>query len=180
MFVGGETPELVEHARSLQMLLLDVDGVLTDGGIILFGESGEAKRFDVQDGMGIVLAREAGIKVGMVTSRESEVVKRRARELGLEEVFQGIRHKTEVFPLLLQRYNIEASQAAYIGDDLQDIPILRRVGIPIAVQNAVQAVKECSVYVTTACGGHGAVREAVEWLLELRGDRDKVYASITG
>jgi 3-deoxy-D-manno-octulosonate 8-phosphate phosphatase (KDO 8-P phosphatase) len=162
------------------MLLLDVDGVLTDGGIILIGKDGEAKRFDVQDGMGITLARAAGLKVGIITSRSSEVVQRRAQELGIDEVFQGARRKVEVLELLLQRYDIKPAQAAYIGDDIQDIPIMRRVGVPIAVQNAVQAVKECGVYVTRACGGHGAVRESVEWLLELRGDRNKAYESVTG
>ncbi len=175
-----EPQEARELARGLKILLLDVDGVLTDGGIILIGGDMEAKRFDVHDGTGIALARAVGLKVGIVTGRSSEVVQRRAKELGIEEVFQGVRHKGEVLDLLLQRYGIEASHVAYIGDDLQDISIMRRVGIPIAVQNAVQAVKECSVYVTVACGGHGAVREAVEWLLELRGERDKAYQSVIG
>ncbi len=167
--------ELGELCTGLRMLLLDVDGVLTDGGIILVGRDTEAKRFDVQDGVGIGLARAAGLKVGIVTARRSDVVQRRAEELGVDELFQGVAQKGEVLDLLLQRYDIQASQAAYIGDDLQDVSIMRQVGIPIAVQNAVAMVKEYSVHVTRACGGHGAVREAVEWLLELRGDIDKVH-----
>ena len=169
-----------ELARGLRMLLLDVDGVLTDGGIYLIGQDTEAKRFDVQDGMGITLAKAAGLKVGIVTARSSDAVQRRARELGIEEVIQGASHKGEALDMLLQKSEIAESQAAYIGDDIPDIPILRRVGIPIAVQNAVREVKECSVYVTRASGGNGAVREAIEWLLELRGDRDRVYESVTG
>lgn len=170
--------DVLEIAAGLRLLLLDVDGVLTDGGIILIGKNEEAKRFDVQDGMGVTIARAAGLKVGIVTSRISSVVERRAKELNLDELFQGAQRKTEVLEQLVDKYGIEPSQVAYIGDDIQDIPIMLRVGIPIAVQNAANAVKECSVYVTKAQGGHGAVREAVEWLLELRGDRDQAYQRV--
>lgn len=172
--------EIKKLAADLRMLLLDVDGVLTDGGIILIGSKEEAKRFDVQDGMGITLARASGIKVGIVTSRSSDVVQRRAQELGIDEVFQGMRNKPEALDRMREKYEVQPSQAAYIGDDIQDLPIMKLVGIPIAVQNAVPAVKESSVYVTTASGGHGAVREAVEWLLELRGQRDQAYKAIAG
>ena len=151
-----------------------MDGVLTDGGIILIGDSDEAKRFDVQDGMGVNLARAAGLKVGIVTSRESAVVKRRASELNIDDLFQGIRNKLVVLDLVLGKYRIQADQTAFIGDDIQDLSIMKQVGMPIAVQNAVQLVKDHSVYVTKASGGHGAVREAVEWLLDIRGDKDKV------
>ena len=174
------SPELRQLARNLRLLLLDVDGVLTDGGIILFGAEGEAKRFDVQDGMGINLARAAGIKVGIITSRTSEVVQRRAQELQLDELLQGVRQKGDALRELTQKYCIAATQAAYIGDDIQDIPIMRLVGLPIAVQNARPLVKEYSKHVTQARGGHGAVREAVEWLLELRGDMARVQESIIG
>lgn len=167
-------------AADLRMLILDVDGVMTDGGIILIGQDTEAKRFDVQDGMGITLARAAGLTVAILTSRNSDVVQRRARELGIEEVIQGMAHKVDGLEMLLSRYGIAASQAAYMGDDLQDIPVMSRVGLPIAVQNAVHAVKDCSLYITDAFGGHGAVREAVEWLLELRAEKDAVYKTITG
>ena len=177
---GQQTEErLRELASSLQILLLDVDGVLTDGGITLIGSDQEAKRFDVQDGMGITLAKAAGIKVAIITSRDSEVVNRRAKELVLDEVIQGIKRKTDVLPHLLEKYGINAEQAAYIGDDIQDVGIMMQVGIPIAVQNARPSVKQCSVYVTEALGGHGAVREAVEWLLEMRGDRERAYDAVT-
>lgn len=177
---GPSFHQIKELARDLRMLLLDVDGVLTDGGIILIGGEMEAKRFDVQDGMGVSMARAAGLKVGIVTSRSSEVVQRRAKELELEETFQGIRHKVKVLDFLHEKYGIQASEVAYIGDDIQDLSIMKRIGIPIAVQNAVQPVKDSSVYVTKASGGHGAVREAIDWLLELRGDKDAVYRNVAG
>ena len=172
--------EMIALAGNLRMLLLDVDGVLTDGGIILIGRDLEGKRFNVQDGMGITMLRSAGLMVGIVTSRDSEVVQRRAQELGIEELYQGIQQKPLVLESLREKYGIDPSQAAFVGDDIQDIPIMKLVGIPIAVQNALPAVKETSIYVTHASGGHGAVREVAEWLLELRGDKERVYQSITG
>ena len=161
------------------MLLLDVDGTLTDGGIIIVGRDVEAKRFDAQDGMGITLARAAGLTVGIITGRSSEVVQRRAGELGIEELHQGVSNKVETLDKLLKRQGLDSSQAAYIGDDLPDIPIMRQVGLPIAVQNAVPEVKQCCLHVTVASGGHGAVREAVDWILELRGDKSSVYGHFT-
>ena len=172
--------EVRELAANLKLLILDVDGVLTDGGIILVGEDMEAKRFDVQDGMGIRLACKAGLRVAIITSRNSAVVQRRANELGIDDVIQGMSDKTAGLETLLQKHGLTRAEVAYIGDDLQDIPIMDQIGLPIAVQNAVQWVKDRSVYVTSARGGHGAVREAVEWLLELRSVKDQVFRTITG
>jgi len=180
MTLNRDFSELTHVARGLKALLLDVDGVMTDGGIILFGESEETKRFNVQDGMGVNLARAAGLQVGIITSRTSTVVERRARELSMDILYQGIGKKAEALPRLLHDLSLEPGELAFIGDDLQDIPLLRLVGLPIAVANAVPAVKETSAYVTHAMGGHGAVREAVEWLLELRGERERVYGLVTG
>lgn len=185
MTLGSNSPSsssrnVKELVQGLRILLLDVDGVMTDGGIILIGADLEAKRFDVQDGMGISLLRSSGLMTGIVTSRSSEVVQRRAKELGMEELFQGVRHKPQVLEQLREKYGIEPSQAAFVGDDIQDVPIMRLVGVPIAVQNAIPEVKEASVYVTNAQGGHGAIREVAEWLLDLRGDREQVYRQITG
>jgi 3-deoxy-D-manno-octulosonate 8-phosphate phosphatase (KDO 8-P phosphatase) len=173
-------PRLVGLAKNLRLLLLDVDGVMTDGGIILTGSGEETKRFNVQDGMGITLAQACGIKVGIITSRTSQVVERRAKELKIEVVMQAVKTKTDALKLLLHKHKIEASQASYIGDDIQDTPVMKLVGIPIAVQNAVPMVKECSIYVTQTPGGHGAVREAVEWLLDLREEKDQAYAAVLG
>ena len=178
MRAGASLDDLRRLAADLRLLLLDVDGVMTDGGIVLVGADAEAKRFDVHDGIGVAMARAAGIKVGIVTSRSSAVVERRARELSMDEVVQGAGNKLDALDGLLRKHTIAASQTAYIGDDVQDVPIMRRVGIAIAVQNAMPVAKESSVYVTAACGGYGAVREAVEWLLELRGEKDKAYHSL--
>ena len=123
--------EIAETARQLRILLLDVDGVMTDGGIILIGGDLEAKRFDVQDGMGITLLKASGLMTGIVTSRTSEVVQRRAKELGIEELYQGVRHKPQVLDVLQEKYGIEPSQAAFVGDDIQDVPIMSQVGLPI-------------------------------------------------
>ena len=172
--------EIAELASGLRILLLDVDGVLTDGGIILVGRDLEAKRFDAHDGMGITMLRSAGLLVGIVTSRTSDVVQRRAEELGIEELFQGVREKPLVLDSLREKYGIDHSQVAFVGDDIQDISLMKRVGIAIAVQSAGPAVKESSCYITRLPGGHGAVREVAEWLLELRGDKERVYKSITG
>ena len=175
-----ERSSLQKLASDLRILLLDVDGVMTDGGIVLIGQDQEAKRFDVQDGMGVNMLRAAGLMVGIVTSRTSDVVQRRANELSIDELFQGVKDKPSILDILRDKHGIEPAQAAFVGDDLQDIPLLRRVGIAIAVANAVSEVKICCDYVTQAEGGHGAVRELAEWLLELRGDKERVVESITG
>ena len=176
MTTGQDHSDITRLAEDLKIILLDVDGVLTDGGIILIDDAQEAKRFNVQDGMGINLAHAAGLKVGIVTSRDSAVVRRRAAELNIDDLYQGVADKPQVLAMLREKHDIAAKHAAFIGDDIQDISIMKIVGIPIAVQNAIKEVKDHSVYVTTASGGHGAVREAVDWLLELRGDRSKVLA----
>ena len=116
--------------------------------------------------------------VGIVTSRTSDVVQWRAEELSIDELFQGVKDKPSVLTNLQGKHGIDPTQAAFVGDDLQDIPLLRRVGIPIAVKNAVAEVKDCCSYVTQADGGHGAVREAIEWLLDLRGDKSEAYRKV--
>lgn len=167
-------------ASDLRILLLDVDGVMTDGGIILIGQDQEAKRFDVQDGMGVNMLRTAGLMVGIVTSRTSDVVQRRAKELSIDVLFQGVKDKPSVLDILRDKHGILPAQAAFVGDDLQDISLLRQVGIAISVANAISEVKTYCDYVTQAKGGHGAVRESAEWLLKIRGDKDRVFQSITG
>lgn len=175
-----EADEIKRRAESLHLVLLDVDGVMTDGGIILVGHTEEAKCFDIQDGMGVTLARAAGLKMGIITGRESAAVRRRAQELEMDEVCQGFFHKEEALNLLLDKHALDASQVAYVGDDILDMPIMKRVGLPIAVANARPEVKAQSVYVTQARGGHGAVREVIDWLLELRGQKEEVYGFFTG
>ena len=160
-------------ARRVRLLGLDVDGVLTDNGIFVGpvgGQVVELKRFDIQDGLGHVLMREAGLPVVWVSGRHSEATSARARELKVEEVLQvpGPR-KLEAFGALLERRGIAWEDAAFVGDDLADLQVMRRVGLPIAVANAVPEVKAVAVLVTRAAGGHGAVREVVEALLKASG-----------
>jgi 3-deoxy-D-manno-octulosonate 8-phosphate phosphatase (KDO 8-P phosphatase) len=160
-------------ARRIRLLGLDVDGVLTDNGIFLGpvdGQAVELKRFDVQDGLGHVLMRSANVPVVWVSGRHSEATAMRARELGVEEVLQVPGpSKLEALAELLERRGIGWDETAFMGDDLADLRVLRRVGLPMAVANAVPEVKAVAAFVTRASGGHGAVREAIEALLKARG-----------
>jgi 3-deoxy-D-manno-octulosonate 8-phosphate phosphatase (KDO 8-P phosphatase) len=165
-------------ARRVRLLGLDVDGVLTDNGVYIgpvAGDRVELKRFDIQDGLGLILLRTAGLPVVWVSGRSSEATALRAAELRVEELLQvpGPR-KAKAFEQMLERRGIGWEEAAFVGDDLADLPILRRVGLPIAVSNAVAEVKQVAAYVTRAPGGHGAVREVIETLLRGRGEWSEI------
>ena len=160
-------------ARRIRMLVLDVDGVLTDNAIWLgpvAGERVELKRFDIQDGLGLRLLRTAGIPVVWLSGRHSEATALRARELKVDELLQvpGPK-KLEALSALLERDGVAWEEVAYAGDDLADLQVLRRVGLPLAVPNAVAEVRAIAAAVTGTPGGHGAVREIVEALLKARG-----------
>lgn len=148
----------------VQLLILDVDGVLTDGGIIRDDSGQQIKRFHVRDGSGIVIWRRLNRQVAIITGKESLVVQHRAEELGIQYVYQNVANKLEIFDDLLQQLGFDAQQVAYMGDDLPDLPVMRRCGVPIAVADAVEEVKAEARYVTRFAGGHGAVRDAIEWL----------------
>jgi 3-deoxy-D-manno-octulosonate 8-phosphate phosphatase (KDO 8-P phosphatase) len=161
-------------AARIRLLGLDVDGVLTDNGVYIgpvAGDRIELKRFDIQDGLGLILLKTAGLPVIWISGRSSEATALRAAELRVEELLQvpGPR-KAAAFEQALQRRGVGWEEVAFVGDDLADLPILRRVGLPIAVSNAVAEVKQAAAYVTQAAGGHGAVREVVEILLRSRGE----------
>lgn len=161
-------------ARKVRILGLDVDGVLTDNGIYVgpvAGQPVELKRFDIQDGLGLMLLRISGIPVVWLSGRESEATALRARELRVDELLQVPGPtKLEAFERVLDARGMRWDEAAFVGDDLADLMVLRRVGLPIAVANAVAEVKAAATYVTRAKGGHGAVREVVETLLHARGE----------
>ena len=167
--------ELQQRAKQLKLVILDVDGVLNEGELILIGEDQEAKRFYIHDGMGIIFLRTAGIKVAIITGRVSPVVRRRAKELKIDEVIEGAFFKQDGVEALLEKLSLEPCEAAYVGDDIHDVPAMKIVGLPISVANARPETKEHSVYVTEASGGHGAVRELAEWLLELRGEKESIF-----
>ncbi len=159
---------LQKKAEKIRLLLLDVDGVLTDGGIVFDNHGGEIKRFCVRDGQGIVLLIRSGIAVGFITSRRSDIVRRRAVELGVKLVHQGVQDKLHAYRQIKRRRRLTDEEIAYMGDDLADIPVLRRVGLAIAVQDSVAELKTAVDYVTKANGGRGAVREVSELLLKAR------------
>lgn len=159
----------------IELLLLDVDGVMTDGSILVDEAGREVKRFHVRDGMGIVAWQRLGLQVGILTGRPSAVTTRRAAELGIELVSQGdVMEKLIAFENLCKRAGVEEERVAYIGDDLADLPVLARVGYPMTVSDAVAEVREVAVHVTKAVGGRGAVREAIEHLLRGMGRWDEV------
>ncbi len=165
-------PSLATKARKIRLLLLDVDGVMTDGTIILDSRGNETKAFHVRDGHGIKLAQKAGITVGIITGRSSEAVNLRARELGIREVHQGAQDKLAVYDSLKSKYGLRDEEIAYIGDDIVDVPIFSRVGLAAAVADADHSVKPYVDMVTKAGGGRGAVREVITLLLKKRDGRD--------
>ena len=162
-------------ARRIRLVVLDVDGVMTDGGIYLgateSGEPVELKRFDIQDGLGVRLMQEAGIAVAIVTGRESHAVRIRAEELYVEEVHQdATAAKLRTVTGILERRGIAWDEMAFLGDDLPDLPILRRCGLPAVVGNATSDARACAAWAAERHGGHGAVREFAEALLTARGE----------
>jgi 3-deoxy-D-manno-octulosonate 8-phosphate phosphatase (KDO 8-P phosphatase) len=150
---------------AVRLLVMDVDGVLTDGGIYYTERGDELKRFDVRDGQGLVLLRQAGVLTAVITRRRSEIVERRADELGIAEVHQGATDKRAVLESLLARRGVPASEAVYVGDDVGDLPAMQLVGFPVAVADAVPPVKRAAAYVTHTPPGHGAIRELCDLIL---------------
>lgn len=165
-------------ANSIRLVVLDVDGVLTDGGIYLGATNAhpvELKRYDIQDGLGVHLLKEAGIRVAIITGRVSESVRLRALELGIDDVSQDANaQKLPALLGMLDRHGIAPSEAAFLGDDFPDMAVLRIVGLPVAVANAVPEVKAACALQLSRAGGHGAVREFAELLLKARGEWDMV------
>ncbi len=159
----------VEKAARVRLFLLDVDGVLTDGGIIYDAKGKETKRFHVRDGHGIVLLRRAGLDVGIISGRASKVVDIRARELGIAIVRQGAADKVAAWRAILADTGRLPEETAYVGDDIVDLPILRRVGFAAAVADAEDSVLSAADFVASRPGGYGAVREVIEFVLRARG-----------
>jgi len=161
-------------AREIKLLLLDVDGVLSDGSVV-YGEAGmELKSFNIKDGFGLRLLREAGVEAGIITARRSEAVARRAMDLKLAEVHQGAGDKLAVFSSIMAARGLEPAQVAYMGDDWLDLPLLGRVGLAVAPADAVAEVRELAHYVTRRSGGRGAVRELCELIIEAKGMREEL------
>jgi 3-deoxy-D-manno-octulosonate 8-phosphate phosphatase (KDO 8-P phosphatase) len=165
----GSQKELIKIAGKIKLLILDVDGVLTDGSIILDNKNNEFKMFHVRDGHGIKMLIQSGIQVALITGRYSQIVRRRAQELGIKEIFQNCHDKTKAYRQLAQKYALHDSEIAYIGDDIVDIPVLRMCGLPITIADADDEVKSFTMMVTKKGGGKGAVRQVCDLLLKAQG-----------
>lgn len=165
---------MIGDLSKIRLLLLDVDGVMTDGRIFYDDQGRELKAFDVKDGHGLKLVQRAGLEVGIITGRQSEVVAKRAAELGITLVYQGAKDKRIPFLDVLSKLNLNPKEVAYIGDDLVDLPILLQVGFSAAVADAVDEVKSHVDLVTKRSGGRGAVREVCDYLLQAAGHWDAV------
>lgn len=166
-----------EKARRIKLLIVDIDGVLTDGGLHFDNRGEEYKTFNSLDGHGIRMLLESGIEVAVITGRQSKIVNHRMGDLGVKHIYQGSRDKRPAFEKLLGATASEPDQVAYIGDDLPDLPIMQRVGFAIAVQNAHGFVKQHCDLLTTASGGHGAVREVADFILHSQGLLDAMQNS---
>jgi 3-deoxy-D-manno-octulosonate 8-phosphate phosphatase (KDO 8-P phosphatase) len=149
----------------IKLIVLDVDGTLTDGGIYYDSQGNETKRFDVKDGLGILVARSAGLKFAILTGRASPMVERRAKELGIEYLVQGVQKKYPALLDLAEKCGLSMDEIGYIGDDLNDLQCMEAVGFRACPADAAEAVKSVCEHVASAPGGHGAVRESLEYLL---------------
>lgn len=155
--------------NKIKLIVLDVDGTLTDGGIYYDSNGNEMKRFDVKDGLGILVARSAGLKFAILTGRASPMVERRAKELGIEYLVQGVQKKYPALLELAEKCSLSMDEIGYIGDDLNDLQCMQAVGFRACPADAASAVKSVCDYVASTSGGHGAVRESMEYLLTRRG-----------
>ena len=158
--------EVVERARRIKLLITDIDGVMTDGRIVYSVYGDELKFFDVTDGFGISLLNRVGIKTVIITAKKSRIVKLRARDLKVAKAYAGFFDKRIPFNDVLKRFKIPAQEICFIGDDLIDVPILKRVGLAVSVPNAAEEVKAIAHHITTKSGGRGAVREICEFILK--------------
>ena len=164
----------LQQLKAIKLLILDVDGVLTDGKVIYTDSGEEIKSFDARDGHGLKLLMRSGIEVILLTGRESKAVLHRARDLGIEHVYQKVLNKIEVYKTILTKRNFKDQDVGFVGDDLVDMPVLRKVGFSAAVPDAVPEVKEMVNYVTVKKGGEGAVREICELLLKAQNKWEEV------
>jgi 3-deoxy-D-manno-octulosonate 8-phosphate phosphatase (KDO 8-P phosphatase) len=160
------TSEILTRAQAIQLILMDCDGTLTDGRIILLPDGEEIKNFHVLDGQGVALAKEAGLRVGVISGRRSLVLERRAAENRFDFLVQRVEDKLAAYRSIVEQAELPDEQVAFIGDDLPDIPLMRKAGLAVAVASAAEEVKAVAQLVTNRAGGDGAVREAIEFILK--------------
>jgi len=167
--------DVLEKASRIRLLILDVDGVLTDGSLYLGNGGEEFKTFNIKDGLGIKLLMQSGVDVGVITGRSSALVAQRMESLGVKHLYQGRHEKLPAYQELLTKLALEPEQVGYVGDDLIDLPLMRRTGLAVAVQDAHSLVKQHAHWQTTLAGGRGAVREVCELLMKAQGTLDEAY-----
>ena len=161
--------DVLEKAAQIKLVVFDVDGVLTDGGLF-FGDDGqEYKAFYSRDGLGMKLLKQTGVEIGVITARSSQVVEHRMRGLGIENVYQGKLNKLDAFHHMLAKLNVTAQQTAYAGDDVVDLPVMKEAGLAIAVQDAHPFVKQHAHWITQHGGGRGAARDVCELIMQAQG-----------
>ena len=168
---------ILAKAKKLKLLILDVDGVLTDGKLFFDQEGNEYKCFHARDGHGIKLLRQSGVEVAVISGRKSKTVELRMKNLGIELIYQGHEHKLGAFNEIIEKLGISPDQAAHMGDDLLDLPIMKRVGLAIAVNDANFAVKQKADWCTSTLGGQGAVREVCDLIMQAQGTFDDILNS---
>jgi 3-deoxy-D-manno-octulosonate 8-phosphate phosphatase (KDO 8-P phosphatase) len=176
--ISGFDPLLIERASRVQMLVLDVDGVLTDGRLYFDNDGNELKAFCTRDGLGMSALRGQGIQMALITGRESQIVANRAANLGVDHVYQGRDNKLDALNDLLSRTGLDEEQLCYAGDDWIDLPVLDRVGLAVTVADADEVVKKRVNWITARAGGHGAVREICDLILAAQGLDDLVLRGI--
>ena len=169
---------LITKAKALKLLILDVDGVLTTGAIYYGSDGFEMKGFHIHDGLGLKLLQQAGLLLAIISGKKSEAVARRLQELNIQHIYLGFEDKLPIYEKIKQELGLQDHEIAYMGDDLPDLPVLNEVGFAVAVSNAVAEVKKAADYVTEKRGGHGAVREVVEMILNVQGKWPQIVADM--
>lgn len=172
----AQSKENEERARRIKVIVFDVDGVMTDGGLILGDDGQEYKQFHSQDGLGMKLLKASGVQMAIITGRTSKVVIKRAENTGIAHFYQGVEDKLEAFVELTQSLNISAEECAFMGDDVVDLPPMRKSGFAITVPHAMPLVKQYAHYITTLQAGRGAVREICEFIMRAQGTYDAQMA----
>jgi len=165
---------ILNKARKIKLLILDVDGVLTDGRIVYDSSGQDMKFFDVHDGLGVYLLKKAGIPTILITAKDSKAIKPRAKDMQVEEVFADVSPKSSILDEILKKYKVSLDEICFVGDDLVDLCVMKRVGFPVAVFNAALEIKQVASYITLREGGRGAVREVAELILKAQEKWSKV------
>jgi len=166
-------------AEDIKLVILDVDGVMSDGRIVIDDNGVQSRNFDIKDGMGVVALQMLGVEVAIITSKHSGAVRYRAEELKIKRFYEGVKKKTEAYAEILEDMKITDAEVCYVGDDLVDLSMMKRVGLPVAVADAVPDVLEHAAYITSARGGYGAVREVAEMILKAQGKWEKLLSKIS-